>query len=253
MSNLPETTWIHCWQRRPEARVRLLCFPYAGGGASIFRTWHEYFPQNVELCSVRLPGREGRLSETPYSNLNALIEKLAVALSPFLDIPYAFFGHSMGALVGFELTRYLRRTGGSRLPLHLFASGRSAPQFPLSEPPISQLPEPEFIEELRRLRGTPEAVLQNAELIRLLLPGLRADFGMCENYRYVHDSPLTCPITAFSGLDDLWVTRQMATAWKEQTSSTFRLRLFDGDHFFLLKERSALIADILQSLFFAHF
>jgi medium-chain acyl-[acyl-carrier-protein] hydrolase len=249
MSNSVASRWVQYWQPRPKARIRLFCFPYAGGGASIFRTWHESLPQEIEICPVQLPGREGRLLEPPFSDLPSLIARLAEALYPLLDRPYAFFGHSMGAILSFELTRYLRREGDSRHPRHLFVSARRAPQVPDLDPPTAHLPEPEFIEELQRLKGTPEAVLQNEELLRLLLPLLRADFTLCENYAYEEDKALACPITAFGGLYDVDVTRQMVAAWREQTSSAFKSRFFNGDHFFLQKERDALLTALLQDLF----
>lgn len=228
--------------------MRLFCFPYAGGGASIFRTWHDRLPQEVEICPVQLPGREGRLLEPPFSDLSTLIDELAVALSSFLDMPYVFFGHSMGALISFELTRHLRQMKHHPLPAHLFVSGRRAPQILDPDPPTSHLPDAEFVEELRRLKGTPEEVLENEELLHLLMPVIRADFHLCETHTYIHGYPLECPITAFGGLYDTEVPRQMIAAWKEQTSSAFRLRFFDGGHFFLHKERDALLAALLQDL-----
>src|SRR5258707_4225829 len=249
MNNVVETPWLQHWRQRPHARIRLFCFPYAGGSASIFRTWHEYLPQEVEICPVQLPGREGRLLEQPFSHLPALIETLASALTPFLDRPYAFFGHSMGALVSFELVRHLRRLESQALPVRLFVSGRRAPHIPDLDPPVSSLSEAEFIEELRRLKGTPEEILRNEELLRLLLPIILADFNLCETHTYTPDSPLPCPITAFGGLYDTEVTRQMLAAWREQTCSSFKLRFFDGDHFFLHKERKELLAALMQDLF----
>lgn len=249
MTNPPPNKWLQYWQRRPKARIRLFCLPYAGGGASIYRTWPEHLPPEIEVCPLQLPGREARIAEAPYSDLPTLIENLTTALSPFLDMPYAFFGHSMGALIAFELTRHLRKIGHSPLPAQLFVSGRGAPQLPESHPPTSHLPVPEFIEELRRLKGTPEAVLQNAELLHLLLPLLRADFSVCETYLYTQEPALACPITAFGGIYDTDVTRSMVTAWKEQTSSTFKVRFFNGDHFFLYKEQASLLTALLQDIY----
>jgi medium-chain acyl-[acyl-carrier-protein] hydrolase len=249
MTNPPPNKWLQYWQRRPKARIRLFCLPYAGGGASIYRTWPEHLPPEIEVCPLQLPGREARIAEAPYSDLPTLIENLTTALSPFLDMPYAFFGHSMGALIAFELTRHLRKIGHSPLPTQLFVSGRGAPQLPESHPPTSHLPVPEFIEELRRLKGTPEAVLQNAELLHLLLPLLRADFSVCETYLYTQEPALACPITAFGGIYDTDVTRSMVTAWKEQTSSTFKVCFFNGDHFFLYKEQASLLTALLQDIY----
>ena len=248
MRSLTANGWVQYGERRPTARIRLFCFPYAGGGASIFRTWHESFPPEVEVCPVQFPGREGRLLDAPLSDLHALVDCMATALSPFLDVPYAFFGHSMGALIGFEFARYLRRGSYNLLPFHLFFSGKRAPQLSDLDPPTSHLPEPEFIEELRRLKGTPESVLQNMELLRLLSPLLRADFRLCETYLYKEEARLDVPITALGGLYDTEVTRQMVAAWREQAGSTFKLRFFEGDHFFLHTAKNALLLAILQDL-----
>jgi len=213
----------------------------------MFRTWSESLPPEIEVRPVQFPGRENRLLEAPFSQLFSLIESIAQALLPYLDMPFAFFGHSMGALVSFELARYLRRQH-SLSPLHLFVSGRRAPQLPDPDPPIHHLPQAEFLEELRRLKGTPEEVLQNAELLHLLLPLLRADFALCETYFYTPEEPLLYPITAFGGLQDDEVSRDVLTAWREQTRSSFKSRFFVGDHFFLHKERVSLLLALCQDL-----
>lgn len=233
--------WLQYWRPSRRARLRLFCFPYAGGGASIFRTWSELLPPEIEVYPVQLPGRESRLHETAFSELLSLISPLAQALLPYLDMPYAFFGHSMGSLISFELARYLRRERHHPGPIHVFVSGHRAPQLPDPDPPTHHLPEPEFIEELRRLRGTPEEVLQSAELLHLMLPLLRADFALCETYLYHPEKPLTCPITAFGGLQDDEVPRETLAAWREQTCNSFKLRFFVGDHFFLHKEQLSLL------------
>jgi medium-chain acyl-[acyl-carrier-protein] hydrolase len=205
-------------------------------------------PKEIAICPVQLPGRENRLQEKPFSDLPSLLEALLPALLPYLDMPYAFFGHSMGALVGFELARVLASRGSPIQPTHLFLSGRSAPQWPDSDPPSSQLPEPEFIEKLRTLNGTPEAVLENQELLCLLLPLLRADFALCETYCYLPTVPLYCPLTVFGGLSDKDVPRESLNAWREVVSGPFKLRLFPGDHFFLLKEQASLLHVLVLDL-----
>ncbi|MFL5654926.1 MAG: thioesterase II family protein [Ktedonobacteraceae bacterium] len=240
--------WIQFWQPKLQARLRLFCFPYAGGGASIFRTWSEILPPQIEVCPVQLPGRESRLLEAPFSHLFSLIEPLTQALLPYLDMPCAFFGHSMGALISFELVRYLRRQHGLS-PVHLLVSARRAPQLIAPDPPIHHLPEPQFVEELRRLKGTPEEVLQTTELLQLLIPFLRADFALCETYLYTPGEALTCPVSVFGGLQDEEVSRDMLTAWREQTRGSFKLRLFVGDHFFLHAARASLLQALLQDLF----
>src|SRR5262249_55388812 len=152
----------------------------------------------------------------------------------------AFFGHSMGAMISFELARYLRRK--HRLsPHHLFVSGRRAPQIPMTEAPSYNLPESGFYEKLRLLNGTPTEVLEQPELMELVLPMLRADFSVVETYAYTTDAPLDCPVTAFGGLQDHRVERGMLEAWREQTTSTFTLRMLPGDHFFLNIEQTLLL------------
>lgn len=236
-----ENPWIHSLPHTPYARFRLFCFPYAGGGASIYQNWSRYLPEEIAVCPIQLPGRENRLLERPFSDLPSLLEGLLPALLPYLDMPYAFFGHSMGALVSFELARALFRHGHPIQPSHLFLSGRRAPHWPDTDPPDSQLPEPEFIERLRTLNGTPEAVLENQELLHLLLPLLRADFALCETYQYIPAVPLNCPLTVFGGLSDKEVSRASLNAWREVVSGPFKLRLFPGDHFFLQKEQASLL------------
>jgi medium-chain acyl-[acyl-carrier-protein] hydrolase len=198
---------------------------------------------------VQLPGREYRILEEPFSDITPLIPLLARALHPYLDMPYALFGHSMGALVSFELARYLNQSEHAPDPMHLFVSGRRAPHLTASEPPIGQLPELAFIEELRRLNGTPEEVLQNDELLHLLMPLLRADFTLCEKYIYREESILKCPLSAFAGLQDEEVSSNELIAWREQTSGPFKYRFFIGNHFFLHEEQTSLLQAITRDLF----
>lgn len=249
MSISTANPWIQYWQRKPKARVRLFCFPYAGGGAAIYRTWSKNLPSEIEVCPVQLPGRENRLLEPAFSGMHSLIDALTEALLPYLDMPYALFGHSMGSLISFELARHLRRTGHDLDPVHLFVSGHRAPQIPDLDPPSHHLPEPEFIEELRRLKGTPEAVLQSGELLRLLIPSLRADFALCETYCYSQEKPLKCPVSAFGGLQDEDVPREVISPWREQTYGAFKLRFCIGGHFFVEKQQTSLLLAITQDLF----
>lgn len=241
-------SWLPMSGKPVQGRLKLFCFPYAGGGASIFRSWSELAPSDIEICPVQLPGREARLTESAFSQVDTLLDQLFPILLPYLDAPYALFGHSMGALISFELARAIRRAG-VRPPLRLIVSGRRAPQLPDLRPPTYHLPEGEFIAELRRLQGTPEAVLQNEELLHLVLPLLRADFALCETYTYKPEAPLACPITALGGLQDSDVSREDTAAWSKQTTSAaFRLRFFAGDHFYLHKEQVPLLRIITQDL-----
>lgn len=240
-------SWIRCPKPNPQARLRLFCFPYAGGWTLSFRTWSESLPTAVEVCTVELPGRGTRLLETPFTRLEPLVQVLAQALLPHLDKPFAFFGHSMGGLVSFELARFLRKNFGL-IPVHLFVSGRCAPQLPATDPPIHALPEPEFLEELRRLNGTPQEVLKNAELRQLCLPALRADFAVIETYVYKAGLTLDCPITAFGGLQDREVSCDQLEAWRDQTSASFSQQMLPGDHFFLHSAQPLLLQILSQKL-----
>ncbi|MEM9903516.1 MAG: thioesterase II family protein [Cyanobacteria bacterium P01_D01_bin.44] len=244
----PSNSWVTCPRPKPQANLRLFCFPYAGGGAlSCFRDWPKQLPPTIEVCTIELPGRGMRLNEPPFTQLTLLAEGIAQSLLPYLNKPFVFFGHSMGGLTSFEVARFLRRSH-SRSPIHLFVSGRRAPQIPDSAPPIHTLPDADFIEELRRLNGTPEAVLANRELMQLLLPALRADFTVLETYVYQPESPLNCPITAFGGLQDPDVSCEMLEAWQKQTSAAFSTRMFLGDHFFMHTAQSPLLQSLEQIL-----
>ncbi len=187
------------------------------------------------------------MAEPPFVDLPALIEPLTEAIKPYLDKPFAFFGHSMGALIAFELARKLRGEYGVE-PAHLFVSGRRAPQLPDSDSVTYNLEEAEFIEELRRLNGTPREMLENPELMQLMGPVLRADFQVCQTYVYTDSLPLHCPITVFGGLKDNDVTREYLQPWRDQTNYSFTLRLLPGDHFFLHSSEAILLRMIAQEL-----
>jgi medium-chain acyl-[acyl-carrier-protein] hydrolase len=239
--------WIRCFKPNPQAHFRLFCIPYAGGSASVFRTWAAQLPSKVEVCSIQLPGREDRLREPPFADLTALIAALLPAFVPYLNLPFAFFGHSLGALICFELVRQFRQQGYS-IPSHLFVSGRHAPQIPNPNGFIHNLPHDQLIEELRHYAGTPEVVLQNAELMALFLPILRADLAMNETYTYVSEPPFNCPISAYGGLADQKVSAANLEAWQNQTAAAFNLQLFPGGHFFWKTESEDLLQSISQQL-----
>ena len=239
--------WFPWFRPKAGAKVRLFCFPYAGGGASVYRGWGECLPGLVEVCPVQLPGRETRFREPPFARLPLLVEALASALRPYLDRPFAFFGPSLGALVAFELARRLHRETGMQ-PVCLFVSGCGAAQTRSRETSTHKLPAAEFREELRRLDGTPPEVLENDELMDLLLPTLRADFALCETYAYSPGPPLDCPVSALGGLGDDTVSPQDLDAWREQTTGPFRLRMLAGNHFFLQTNQRLLLQAVAQEL-----
>ncbi len=225
--------WFVCPKPDPASRLRLFCFPYAGGSAAVFHPWPSRLPRGVEVCTLQLPGRGTRLREPAFTRISQVIPILGDVILPYLDIPFAFFGHSLGAFIGFELARHLR----SQLdlhPAHLFVSGQRAPQTPDPHPPIRHLADDEFIEEVRRrYNGIPEEVLQAPELMEILLPALRADFSMNETYRYVAGDPLDCSISCFGGVDDRSRSHEELVAWQAQTLGSFELTMIPGDHFFI--------------------
>jgi len=239
----PTNRWLCYFKRNPKASLRLFCFPYAGGSAMVYRSWAEKLPDNVELVAIQLPGRGSRRKEQPLSKLSELVELLGLALAGSLNKRFAFFGHSMGALVAFELARLLRREGRA-LPIHMFISGRSAPQLNRCHAPLYNLPASELLKEITELDGTPRELLEHPELMELMLPLLRADFSICDTYEYTDAEPLACPISAFGGFQDTGVPRENLEAWREQTSSSFTLRMLTGNHFFL-HTNETLLLDLL--------
>lgn len=248
MSRPPaRSPWATFPRANPGARLRLFCFPYAGGGASTFNSWPPGLPPDVEVCAVQPPGRERRMSEPPFSALGDLVESATAGLAPFMDVPFAFFGHSNGALIAFELIRRLRR-GGLPLPLAFFPSGATAPHLPSSRAPLHALPEHEFRDGLRRLRGTPEEVLEHPDLMELFSPLLRADFAIGETYTHRQEPPLAIPVTAFGGIRDEDVSQADLEAWGEHTTGTFARHMFPGDHFFIRHDQDQVLAELSREL-----
>lgn len=238
--------------RTPQARdrkilQRLLCFPYAGGAASIYRDWGNKLSSSVEVHSVQLPGHGDRLREPLFKRVEPLVESMAEELRPYLEGSFAFFGHSMGAIISFELAQLLRRENKPG-PSHLFLSGRPCPHLTVKERPTYDLREPEFIEELRRMKGTPEEVLEHPELMAVLSPILRADLEICQTYEYQPRPPLDCPVTVFGGLRDEDVSREQLEGWRDYTTSSFAVRMFPGNHFFLQSSAAVLLRLIAQDL-----
>lgn len=239
--------WIPYTRLSSRPRLRLFCFPHAGGGASSFRSWSNELPAEIEVCAIQLPGREGRVRETPFHELTPLLQAMEQALLPYLTSRFAFLGHSLGAFTAFEFARLLRRQHDLE-PAAMFMSGCRAPQRPNRLPLIHHLPDPEFIPALSGLNCTPKPVLKDLELLEVLLPALRADFRIFENYVYIRDEPLSCPISVFGGTQDKLVDHEDLAAWSEQTESSCTLRLFPGDHLFLFNARALVAKVVMQEL-----
>ncbi|MGB0128373.1 MAG: alpha/beta fold hydrolase [Rhodocyclaceae bacterium] len=240
-------SWLLRFVPREHATGRIFCFPYAGVGASIYRHWSPPFMEQVEVCAVQLPGREGRFREAPLTSVAEIVTFLAAELQPFLDRPFAFFGHSMGAVIAYELAQKLGEIDAP-LPAHLFLSGRRAPRMADTRQPLHVLSDEDFLAEImRRYGGIPDEVLNEPELLDLLLPSLRADIKALETHSPAARQALDCPISVFGGEDDPLALRDELEAWAYETTGPFSLRLFPGGHFFLGQHRDALLRDIAAS------
>ena len=239
--------WIAFRKPRPRARLRLFCFPYAGGGAMTYRDWPAAMPEEIEVLPIQLPGRERRLRESSFVRMEPLVTALTRALEPYLDLPFAIFGHSMGGVIGYELAQRLRRERG-RSPVHLLVSAHHAPHRPAEDKADYKLPDTELIERLREMNGTPPEVLEHPELMDLMLPLIRADFELNDTYVTADQPPLDCAVTAFGGLEDEEVSRQDLEAWSEISDGPFKLRMFPGDHFYLHDNRNQLIDWVVEDL-----
>lgn len=237
--------WFKFTPRNSKPSFRLFCFHYAGTGASIFSSWSEKFPSEVEIIPIQLPGRENRLQETPFTRLKPLIQTLTPLLKEYLDVPFAFFGHSMGALISFEVARELRKQN-CPIPDFLFVSAYRAPQIPDLNLPIYKLPDAKFIEAVSDYGGIPEDKLHNSEFINLFSPTMRADFEVLQTYFYSKEEPLESCIYAFGGLEDSKVSRQELAAWKKQAKTHFKLKMLAGDHFFLREAEDRVIDTITE-------
>lgn len=241
--------WVAYASAPAHIRLRLFVFPHAGSGAAVYRAWAGALPSDVQLALVQLPGREARLAEPPFTRMRDLVDALVPALVPHVDVPFAFFGHSMGAHVAFEAARALRAEG--REPVHLVASGNRAPHLPFPRPRIHHLPDERILAEFQRLGGTPAEILVDRQLMALLLPVLRADLELCETYASgpgTSGTALTCPITVFGGTRDPDVPPAALDAWREHTTGPFARRLFEGGHFFLQEDRPRVLATLAEAI-----
>ena len=226
-------------------RLRLFCFPYAGGGAGVFRPWTAYLPPSTEICAIQPPGREGDFGSEPAASMRDLVDGIVSAMRPLLDGPFAFFGHSLGAIVAYETALAIAREGIE--PMLLFASGHRAPHLPSPRPAIAHLPDDRFVHEVAQLGGMPAEVLENQEFLELVMPTLRADFRIAECYHPPMSVALRCPVIALGSVAD-YVSEEAIAAWRETTSGPFDWKMFPGDHFYINTERAALTAYVGATL-----
>ncbi len=240
-------TWFPYAVSNPGARMRLFCLPHAGGSSVLFRPWADTLPASIELSPLELPGHGTRVHEQALSRMRRLTQALAEGVYPYLDKPFALFGHSMGALVAFELVRLLRRTY-TISPNWLFVSAHRAPHLPDPDPTTYMLTEEELIRKLRTLEGTPPEILEQPDLLRMVLPNLRADFAVCDTYTYRAEPPLDCPIVALGGEADAAIRREELEGWQQQTSRACHVQIFPGGHFFINSARTAVLQLLTQKL-----
>jgi surfactin synthase thioesterase subunit len=235
--------WFLVPRPRPGAGLRLFCFPHAGGGAAAYRAWPDLVGADIEVAAIRLPGRESRFAEPCFRTMADAVEALCDALEPGLDLPFAFFGHSLGALLAHATARAL---GVAGRPVHLFAAASGAPGHGSREP-LHTLPADALVERLRAYGGLPDQVLHQDALISLLLPTIRADLELGYAYRPT-PGLLTCPVTALGGVDDRTVEPSGLGAWRDVTEGLFRMHLLPGGHFFVSDQAERTAAEVVAAL-----
>lgn len=235
--------WLLCRVPRPAALIRLYCFPHSGGSPGEYLRWADDLP-GIEVHGVQLPGRGSRLGEKPYTDMRELVAALAAELP--VRAPYAFFGHSLGALVAYELARTLRERGGG--PGHLIVSAYQAPHLPRQRPPLHALPDAELLEAvLTDNADLPAELRDDPDFVEGVLTAYRADLTVVETYRPTSGPPLPIPITVLGGIDDDGGVGLLAD-WRTHTTARFVLHLLPGGHFYLRQERASVLRLIDQTL-----
>lgn len=231
----------------PRPRMRLYCFPYAGGQAGMFMCWQHTLGPSVGVCGVELPGRGTRFGELPLASIDAVVEQIARALESEAEIPFALFGHSLGGLIAFELTRHLARNA-RRLPVHLFISACGSPSRRDTGRKLHLLPNSELLDEVVKFDGTPRAVLENPDLLDVVLPILRADFRLADEYKYGPAPPLAVPMTVLAGLADRSVAADRIEPWAEESTASTHIVWLDGGHFFVDTHRTSVLRCVGRQL-----
>lgn len=220
------------------ATARLVCLPHAGGSAAFYFPVSAALSPDIDVVAIQYPGRQDRRAERPVTDLQVLADRLHDVLRREPPLPLTFFGHSMGAVLGFEVTRRLEAAGHG--PVHLFASGRRGPSTHRDEK-IHLLDDDGILEELRALNATPSSVLSDDELMRAALPALRADYQAAETYRCPEGVTVECPISVLTGDDDPKTTLEESREWGRHTAGAFEFHVFPGGHFFLTQRTGEII------------
>jgi medium-chain acyl-[acyl-carrier-protein] hydrolase len=238
---------IRIYRPEPDARLTLFCLSHAGGGASNFRGWAERLQPDIEVAAIQLPGREDRYSELPYDNMQKAVSDVATAIAPWMDKPFAVFGHSFGALLGFELLHELAHNRG-RSAECFFVSACRAPHLTVPPPePLHRLPDPDFLLAMQaRYGGIPAALAAEPEFLQALMKAIRADFGIFEEYSYRERGLLSCQIMAIGGTRDANISTDSLKAWSRETSAEFEVKLLNAGHFYLQSHLEELAPVILS-------
>lgn len=240
--------WLVTYQDCPAAKLRLFCFPHAGGGAHIYHSWTDDLPSRIEVCGLQLPGRENRSHEPPFTDIFKLTREIAKAIKPLSDKSYAFYGHSMGALIAYEVTRILAREQ-DKLPAFLFIGARRAPHIPTrKQHQVHTLDDRSIIQVVRQLEGTSSKIISDERVIDYFLPVIRADFALFEKYCYIPEEPIACPIIAFGGTLDKECSKEDIALWRQHTKGYFDMHLLSGGHFFHQHQRQNLLRIIASYL-----
>lgn len=249
MTHREQRSWIEFRTPSRERALRLFCFHGAGGAAQTFRLWSRGMPSWVEVCPVQLPGRLTRMAEPPHRQFKPLITALVAALEPELEgVPFAFFGHSLGTLLAFEVARELRRRGRA-LPVHVFAGARVAPHVTFEQLDVKRLSDDELVRVVQeRYQSIPPEILREPDLLTLVLKPLRADLEVHEDYVHATEEPLSTPLTALGGVDDRLVTRAGLEAWREHTKGTFAMHVLPGGHYFHQQSEEAVLRILTTEL-----
>ncbi|WP_141925440.1 thioesterase II family protein [Haloactinospora alba] len=226
-----ESPWVRRCARADPA-LRLVCFPYAGGGASLFHPLPALLPDTVEVLAIQPPGREDRSREPFPADIGVLARACAIALRPYRALPLAFYGHCAGALLAYEVAHHMGERFGT-WPRHLVAAAQPAPHLPGPEAPLHRLPDEELREAVQGRGGLPEALVDAPGLIEFLLPLLRADFALWEGYRHRSRPRLPCPVTTLRGDADHVVDAEAVAPWREHTSAGSADVVVDGGHYFI--------------------
>jgi medium-chain acyl-[acyl-carrier-protein] hydrolase len=226
------SSWTLCINASSDPSITVLCFPCAGGNASLFRAWMGRFPSDMRVLSIQFPGRETRICESPISDVRVLADAIAKLLIASNQEPYVLLGFSMGGIVAFEVARRVRRMSG-KSPKLFVATACPPPQLAWRQRKLLNLSKVELISELKTMGGTPPEVFENRELLDACVELLRNDLEALEKYCYEEENPLDCPILAIGGLNDEHISPEDLRGWSAQTSGEFACRMIKGGHFSL--------------------